>query len=158
MRARTALTILALLPLAPTGCDGQRDAGPPAVRIGRGTWQVELATDPDARYRGLSGRKQVPAGTGMLFVFPDERVRYFEMRHCHVPLDIAFLSARLTVLKTQTMPVEPDPSHPQRSYSSKWPAQYVLEVPAGELEGHGVAAGDPAELLGNARNAVKEAR
>ena len=141
------------------GCDGGGgDPGRPRVRIGNATWNVELATDEETRHRGLSGRKELPPRTGMLFAFPREQKLYFHMRGCHVPLDVAFISSRLTVVAIETMPVEADPSNPTATYRSKWPAQYALEVPAGELTAAGVAVGDAVELRGGARNAAKDAR
>jgi len=152
------IACLVLPALLAFGCGGADDGGPAAVRIRGHTWRVELATHPSARRRGLSGRTELPPGTGMLFVFPDEQVLHFHMKDCHVPLDVAFISSRLTVLKIETMRLEPDPSDPKAVYRCKWPARYALEVPAGELRAGGVSAGDRVELLGAARSAAKDAR
>jgi len=152
------LGVLILCGLLAPGCGRSESDGPACVRIGQGIWEVELATDPKARHRGLAGRKELPTGTGMFFVFPDEQVRGFHMLDCHVPLDIAFISSNLIVVEMRTMRVEADPSDPKAAYSSRYPIKYALEVPAGELARDGVAIGDRVELLGTTRSAAKGAR
>ncbi len=158
MRRWAAVCILIPAVLACPGCGRSEAEGTPRVRIGRSVWKVELATDEASRRRGLSGRDEVPEGTGMLFVFPEEEVRGFHMLHCRVPLDIAFISSKQVVVEIRTMRVEPDPSDPKAIYSSRYPAQYALEVAAGALSRAGVAAGDRVELLGPTRRAAKDAR
>ena len=43
------------------------------VTIGQTSWTVEIANTADQRYQGLSDRKELPAGHGMLFMYPDPR-------------------------------------------------------------------------------------
>jgi uncharacterized membrane protein (UPF0127 family) len=134
------LGMLALAGLA-GGCGGK--PSPPAahtVEINGRTWRVELATTPEQRYRGLSGRKRLADDAGMLFIFPLPEVQDFCMRECLIPLDIAFIGADLRVVKTHTMAVEPDRLGTV-SYPSGLPAQYALEVPAGSLARAGVRVG-----------------
>jgi hypothetical protein len=151
--------LLALLAVWAGGCGrDQQPTGPAAVRIGDAVWEVELALDEPTRTRGLGGREEVPPGTGMLFVFPSERPLGFYMKDCLVPLDIAYIGEDLTVLDIRRMSVEPDPSNPQVTYPSRFPAQYALEVAAGELEKAGVEPGDKVELLGAARTAATRAQ
>ena len=118
------------------------------VTMGAATWRVEVAMTAWRRRVGLSGRAHVPAGTGMLFVYPRLRMRRYTMRGCLVPLDIAFLSATLEVVSTHTMLVEPGRAG-RKHYDSPSPARYVLEVPAGEFARAGVRAGSRAELSAN---------
>jgi uncharacterized membrane protein (UPF0127 family) len=136
----------------------RRPDGPARVRIGLTEWRVELALTNDKREKGMGGRTSIPEGTGMLFVFGDEDDRSFYMKDCHVPLDIAFISAGLRIVNIRTMTVEPDPQVPRIYYLSERPAQYVLEVPAGELARAGADIGDRVILMGAARDAVKAAR
>ena len=139
-------------------CPSCRRAEPARVRIGEREWRVELAVDEATRTRGLGGRDELAAGTGMLFVFPDERMRSFHMLDCRIPLEIAFISAGLTVVETRLMAVEDDPANPVNDYSSYRPGRFALEVPAGELTRAGVKRGDKVVLLGAAGNAAKAAR
>jgi len=109
---------------------------------------VEIATTPFQHSRGLSGRKSLLPGTGMLFLFGDERVRTFWMKDCFVPLDIAFIDANWRIISIKRMTVWFDPGDPnQREYSSDKPCSYVLEVPAGELKNTGVKAGDRVKAI-----------
>ena len=134
-------------------------SGPAKVRIRQTEWLVELAVTDAQRDRGLGGRKSVPEGTGMLFIF-DREVKdvVFHMKNCLVPLDLAFISTDLVVVEIHTMSVEPDPAHPQIWYHSQDPYRYALEVAAGELNRAGVKIDDRVTLLGAARDGAKAAR
>ncbi len=78
---------------------------------------------------------------GMLFVFPDERILAFWMRNTITALDIAYLGADRTIVKTHTMaPLE------TRLYSSVEPAMFALELPAGTLASLGIVEGDSVEI------------
>ena len=117
----------------------------PSVTINKQTWYVELATTPAARYQGLSWRTQLPAGAGMLFVYPKADNLDYCMRGCLIPLDIAFISPELRIVAIHTMTVEEDLAG-RRVYSSVAPAQFVLEVPAGSLAHAGAKVGDLVQL------------
>jgi uncharacterized membrane protein (UPF0127 family) len=138
------LLLLGWVSLA-AGCSREKQPAPASVTIRGMTWQVELAINPRQRYRGLSGRTEMPHGRGMLFLFPDSAVRDFCMRQCLIDLDIAFIGPDRRVIKTQTMRVEPD-GLGRVPYSSDAPAQFVLEVQAGALQAAGVQAGDRVEF------------
>jgi hypothetical protein len=159
---RIAVSILAAFALTGVSCsirpDAEIQAPTPSVRIGQNIWKVELAMTDMVRYRGLGGRDSVPEGTGMLFVFPQEREMSFYMKDCKVPIDIAFISADLYVVRTYAMLVEADPAHPAVYYNSNFPAKYALEVAGGTFARLGVKEGDKVELLGLARDAAKDAR
>jgi uncharacterized membrane protein (UPF0127 family) len=109
------------------------------------TWTVEVAMTAAQRYAGLGGRTVLPEGTGMLFVYPDARPREYSMRGCNVPLDMAFLDSRRHVVHVQTMPLRTD-GGPLPVCRPPAPAQYVLEVAAGELARANVTVGSLAEF------------
>lgn len=138
-----AAALIATLCLA--GCRAQ--PAQPQVTIRAHTWRVDLALTPQQCFQGLSGVTNLPAGRGMLFIFPDSALRAFCMRGCYIPLDIAFLDDRLRVVHTATMAVEPDRAG-RVVYASQLPAKYALEVPAGALSAAGVAPGDHAAFTG----------
>lgn len=154
LRAILLLSVATSLAWCVGGCSKQDEPEPPRVEINGRIWWVDLASTQQQRYRGLSGRATIRPGTGMLFIYPDSDVREFCMRGCLVPLDIAFLDSDLRVVQTHTMAVEPDLVGAE-TYSSERPAQYVLEVPAGELSAGGVRVGDRATLLGDIPDAAK---
>lgn len=115
------------------------------VTLAGRTWRVEVAMSAHERYVGLGGRDRLEAGTGMLFVYPRPGESEFTMRGCLVPLDIAFLSADRRVVSMATMAVEPDRVGRQ-PYLPHAPAQYILEIPAGELAEAGVTIGSRADF------------
>ena len=83
----------------------------------------------------------------MLFVYPKPDVLEFCMRDCEIPLDIAFISAEMKVVRILTMPVESDRAGTVR-YSSNTPAQYALEVRAGDLARANVTVGQKVTFHG----------
>jgi len=138
------------------GCQKHQSQPPPAatVTIRGQSWQVELATTADQRYQGLSDRKDLAAGRGMLFIYPQPQVLGFCMRQCLIPLDIAFVGPDMRVVKICTMEVEPY-GFDTKLYNSEVPAQYALEVPKGALAAAGVQVGDKVEFSSNMPSAAK---
>jgi hypothetical protein len=138
------------------GCDKPQSQPQPsaAVTIRGQSWQVELATTAEQRYRGLSDREDLPAGRGMLFIYPQPQILDFCMRLCLIPLDIAFIGPDMRVVKIYTMEVEPY-GRDTRLYSSEAPAQYALEVPKGALAAAGVRVGDKVEFSSDMPSAAK---
>jgi len=99
--------------------------------------QVEVVSSPDATTRGLMFRDEVPPGTGMLFVFPEEEVRSFWMRNTRVSLDIVFIdgTGEVVGIRRNTRPLSDE------SISVGVPSRYVLEVPAGYCSAQGIHRG-----------------
>ena len=60
------------------------------VSLGKVNIPVEVSRTPTEWGQGLSGRKSLPAGEGMLFVFPAPAIQEFWMPDMHFPLDIVF--------------------------------------------------------------------
>lgn len=102
------------------------------------TLDVEIADTDSARTRGLMQRTSLPEGSGMLFIFPREEARSFWMANTPLALDILFVDAdsQIVSIAKYTRP------HSQESVPSNAPAQYVLEMPAGFADSHGVLEGD----------------
>ena len=125
------------------------------VTIDGRDFELELALDAASRLQGLSDRESIAPDGGMLFVFPDSDERTFVMRKCLVPIDILFLDTNGRVVATHAMEVEPyDTSEwSLKRYSSRWPAQFAIEIQGGMLEQLEVASGDqialPLESLKN---------
>ena len=150
---RTALVAAMMLT---AGCDKPPSQPQPAaaVTICGQSWQVELATTAEQRYQGLSNRKDLLAGRGMLFTYPRPQILDFCMRQCLIPLDIAFIGPDMRVVKIHMMEVEPY-GFDSRLYSSEVPAQYALEVPKGALAAAGVKVGDKVDFSSNMPSAAK---
>lgn len=121
------------------------------VTIGSEKFTIEVALDDSVRLKGLGGRTALAARGGMLFVFPFSAELSFVMRDCVIPIDIVFLDGAGRVLAKHTMATEPpraENESPQayearlKKYSSRYPAQFALEVAAGTLDTLGVKVGD----------------
>ena len=112
------------------------------VIFGADTVVAEVASTTDERAQGLMYRDEVPDGTGMLFVFPDSRVRSFWMANTYVALDIAYMDPSFRVVDILAM--EPLVTE---SYPSKAPAMFGLEVRQGWFAEQGIAIGAQAEVV-----------
>jgi uncharacterized protein len=114
------------------------------------TVRLEVAADPAARARGLMGRREVPEGTGMVFLYPTDVAESYWMKNTLVPLSIAFVAADGRVVSVAEMtPCEADPCP---SYAPAGPYRYAVELAAGSFAEAGVGPGakvvpvDPAGL------------
>ncbi|MCC6677287.1 MAG: DUF192 domain-containing protein [Phycisphaerales bacterium] len=113
------------------------------------TFKLELSLDEQKRFKGLSDRTEIPADGGMLFVFPQPQRLYFVMRDCPIPIDIVFLdgSGRITALHKMAAEAPRGPGEGKpgevsqiyedrlKRYSSKYDAQYVIELKGNTLDG-----------------------
>jgi uncharacterized membrane protein (UPF0127 family) len=162
------------LPLGGTlllsGCDEKVDAGVAKVRVGGKDFFLEVVDTDEKRYLGLGKREQdLEENGGMLFVFTAPQVQGFVMRDCKFDIDIIFLDAAGRVLKTHAMkaesprgaderedvPVEDDKYNARLpKYSSKFPAQFVIEIKGGSLAKLNVKEG---ELIKQNWEALKRA-
>jgi uncharacterized protein len=104
---------------------------------------VEVADDGREQAAGLMHRHLAGDGEGMLFVFPGAAPRSFWMRNTPGSLDLLFLSPdlRLVALIPRAEPMS------DRILRPDAPAQYVLEVPGGFAERHGVGLGAQARII-----------
>ena len=140
------LTLISLVAGGPSeGGVPQERLPPPGqawVIFGTDTIQAEVARSFEEREQGLMYRESLAKGRGMLFVFPDAQIRSFWMKNTFIPLDIAYLDAKLTIVDIQAMEPESLDSHPSAS-----PAMLALEVPLGWFEEVGIAVGDQARIV-----------
>ncbi len=120
------------------------------MKIGTGSYELWVADKEPETSRGLmlvteEQMKPLPDGTrrGMLFVFDHERYLSFWMRNTIIPLDIAYINANGQVVATYTMrPLDERPN----AYPSEEPAQFAIEMNAGDLEKVGLEKGDTVEI------------
>jgi uncharacterized membrane protein (UPF0127 family) len=103
---------------------------------------AEVADDDGERQRGLMMRTALPAGTGMLFVYPEARPRSFWMRDTLLPLSIAYIDEDGRVVSVRDMQPRDESGVPSGA-----PAQYALEVPLGWFTENGVGVGTQVEGL-----------
>ena len=112
------------------------------VIFGADTVVAEVARSADERAEGLMYREELPAGTGMLFIFDRSETQSFWMSNTYVALDIAYMGTSYNVIDIQQM--EPLTTTP---HESTGPAMFALEVPMGWFAEHGVAVGSSAQIV-----------
>jgi len=104
------------------------------------TVRLEVAADPAARARGLMGRTEVPEGTGMVFLYPEDVAEAYWMKNTLVPLSIAFVAADGRVVSLAEM--TPCTADPCPSYPPAGAYRYGVELAAGAFAAAGVGKGD----------------
>lgn len=108
---------------------------------------LEIADDPQSRWRGYRYREHVAADEGMLFIFAREQPVSFVMKDCLVSLDMIFLDSKLQVVEIahdRKPCLEGEscaPISPMRN------ARYVLELAGGTAGREGLKPGDRITVL-----------
>ncbi len=106
------------------------------------TVDVEVATTPMTRQRGLMYRTDLGSDAGMLFAFDDDQVRTFWMHDTCLPLDMLFIDRDLRIVGIlEQVPVLNDSPR-----SIPCPARFVLEVHAGYTRERGIFSGQRLSL------------
>ena len=99
--------------------------------------KAEVAEKEEDRNHGFMERKNIPDGTGMLFVFEKEQILSFWMKNTPHPLSIAYIDSRGKIRNIYDM--TPFSLTPIKSTSS---VRYALEVPQGWFEKEKINVGD----------------
>jgi len=109
-------------------------------------FDIELATTPDQRERGLMYRKSLGANAGMLFMYPDEEPVAFWMKNTLIPLDMLFIKAdgQIVHVARNAVPLDETP------IASGQPVRAVLEINGGAADALGIKEGDTVEYKGAA--------
>ena len=142
-RAWPLLLLLALAcsegePAAPS-----EPAAPRArVTIGVHVIDAELADTAERQQRGLSGRRQLADGQGMLFRYDEPGLHAFWMPDMRFDIDILWIRAGRIVHVEANVPH----SDARTIYRPPEPADLVLEVPAGSAARRGWRIGDSVEV------------
>ena len=141
----------AALIVVPVGGPGVPGDPPGARAVAR----VEIAADPETRTLGLMHRTALAEDSGMLFVYGEDAERAFWMKDTRIPLAAAFLDAGGTILNIEEMrpPAGEGPGE-VRTWSSRGPARFVLEMDAGWFAAKGIRPGDRADLSAALRGVV----
>ncbi len=120
------------------------------VKVGDAEFSVELAVTRQQQTLGLSGRPSLVLGTGMLFIYEHEGRYNFWMKEMQFPLDIVWVDSNCRVVDV-TLNASPQPGLEPEAltlYSPVGPAQYVLEINAGEAEANSIGPRDPVTFGG----------
>lgn len=136
---KTFVILLAFVLIIPACTQGQQ---PLVIHSATGDHQVkvEVVTKPADQGRGLMYRRSLGKDSGMLFIFRQEEPQSFWMKNTLIPLDMIFISRDLVIVDISTM--QPCITDPCPSYTSRQPAQYVLEVNAGYCRSRTIIIGD----------------
>lgn len=125
------------------------------VEVAGHRYDVEIANTPDTLQKGLMFRERLAQDRGMLFIFDQEYPLAFWMKNTHIPLDILYFNSE-GVLVDQKRGATPCKADPCPNYQSALPAQYVLELNAGEAARINLENG--ARLRSNAKDATALSR
>lgn len=146
MNRKVAMALFAVLVLSMGTGAGSRAAETEYLALQLGGVmlnRLELALTPPARTRGLMQREHLAADAGMVFVFPQEEILSFWMKHTRVALDLIYVNNQAEIVSIHTMAVEPAQRENEslaayeqrlRNYSSGKPASVAIELKAGLAE------------------------
>lgn len=144
--------------LLPAGCKSNSpsytasDLPVVQMRIGKQTYNLEVAATEGSRERGLMRRDSMPQDHGMIFVFRDEANVNFWMKDTRIPLFILFLNHNGKVVSTAHMkPYVKEPATP-----SVEPVQYAIELNDDAEEASGVKVGETLQIPAAALHVAEE--
>ena len=146
MRNPLLIGFILNLVLSASGCAEFAEA--PSVELKGKRYTVELADTPELRERGLMFRRDMPAEAGMLFIHDSEEPLAYWMKNTYIPLDILYFDSKLRLISAQ-LGVPPCGDQPRcPTFASAGPAQYVLELNAGQATALDLKPGEPLRLMG----------
>ena len=98
--------------------------------------KAEVAADFSTRAQGLMHRKALAPNAGMLFIFDEPAVHCMWMKNTFVPLSVAFLDERGTIVNIEDM--QP---HTEQSHCAAAPVLLALEMGQGWFAQRGIKPG-----------------
>ncbi len=98
---------------------------------------AEMARTEDERNNGYMRRKNIPDGTGMLFLFDRDQMLSFWMKNTPTPLSIAFIDSQGRIRDIFDMT-----PYSLANVNSTVNVRYALEVPQGWFARAGIKTGD----------------
>lgn len=114
-----------------------------SAKLGQANLELEIATSSAAQELGLSYRTNLAPAHGLLFIFERPGYYNFWMKAMNFPLDFVWLDNQNRIadftynVATSTYPA---------TFTSKVPAQSVIEINAGEIAKLGLKIGDGLEF------------
>lgn len=111
------------------------------------TYNLEVAKTVPQQTKGLMDRSTLCADCGMIFVFNLELPQVFWMKDTFIPLDMIFIDHTGTIVNIVTAQPEPNvPDSRLQLYRSLGPAQFVIELNAGDAAKLSLKPGDNIDL------------
>ena len=151
LRCRAAFPALALVACL-AGAAPAAEVNPPLPRAtvvvaGRARMSAEVARTDRERQLGLSNRRSLGEGEGMLFLFGGVGPASIWMKDMRFPLDILWIrGGRIVMIKERAQPLRPERA--PEIFTAE--ADSVLEVPAGFAAAKGISLGDAVTVEGGA--------
>jgi|WetSurSiteA1Bulk_404760.scaffolds.fasta_scaffold05870_5 uncharacterized membrane protein (UPF0127 family) len=110
---------------------------------------AEIADTEVLREKGLSGRKELKEGSGMLFIFKNKDIfPVFWMKDMLIPIDIVWINDDKIVKIDKEVPIPEAGTTDQnlKKYTFREAVDYILEVPAGFSDASGFKVGSLLDL------------
>ena len=98
--------------------------------------RAEVAADFASRAQGLMYRSSMPSNAGMLFIFDEAATHCMWMKNTLLPLSVAFIDERGTIINVEDMEPQTEDSH-----CASRPARYALEMNRGWFAARGLKPG-----------------
>lgn len=128
---------VAVLCMAIICADAAQAASPVlTLKADRHLIKVKVAATLESRDIGLMNRRSLSVNHGMLFVYPEAHRHCMWMRDTHIPLSVAFLDDRGTIVNIEDMQPDTEDYH-----CAARPVRYVLEMGRGWFKRRGLIAG-----------------
>jgi len=110
----------------------------PEIELTAGLYriQAEVADSFGTRMEGLMRRPALAQNHGMLFVFDEPDTHCMWMKNTLIPLSVAFLDARGTIINIADMQPQSE-----RTHCAARPARYALEMNRGWFAQRGLKPG-----------------
>ena len=120
------------------------------IHTGAGPVKInaDYAETQEKQEKGLMGKQSLPKNSGMIFIFPDEKIRKFWMKNTLIPLDLIFINTNGRI--SEIITIEPCRNDTEMcpAYISKEPARFAIEVNAGFAVKNRIIEGDILEISG----------
>lgn len=118
------------------------------LKFPKGSVYAEVVDTPASRAQGLSGREDLSARRGMLFVFEHPGKYGFWMKDMLFPIDIIWISEDGVVvhIERHVTPASYFEQDPPQTFINKPDAKYVLEVAEGQSEKLGIYLGTKVKI------------
>lgn len=110
------------------------------AKLGSRVFQLDIADTPDERRQGLSGRPNMAANSGMLFIFDKAERQCIWMKDMHFSLDIIWADANKNITHIEQN-VSPQ-SYPRAYCGAGGPDTYVIELNSGAAMQNNIKLGD----------------
>lgn len=117
------------------------------VKVGGVQYLAHVADTAILRAKGLSGRKELKEGEGMLFIFEKEGEYGFWMKDMLFPIDIIWIAGKRVVGFSENLSHEK--SQQSVIYNPPEPVDMVLEVSAGQVKNSRIKIGDSVLIEGH---------